>query len=40
MARLFPLGRVVATPGAIALMEAARIDPAQLLQRHQSGDLG
>ena len=38
MARLFPLGRVVATPGAITLMEAAGIDPAQLLQRHQSGD--
>jgi hypothetical protein len=40
MAPLFPLGRVVATPGAIALMEAARINPAQLLQRHQSGDWG
>jgi hypothetical protein len=40
MAPFFPLGRVVATPGAIALMEAARIDPAQLLQRHQSGDWG
>jgi hypothetical protein len=40
MAPLFPLGRVVATPGAIALMEAARIDPVQLLQRHQSGDWG
>ena len=40
MAPLFSLGRVVATPGAIALMEAARIDPVQLLQRHQSGDWG
>jgi len=40
MAPLFPLGRVVATPGAIVLMEVARIDPAQLLQRHQSGDWG
>ena len=40
MAPLFPLGQVVATPGAIALMEAARIDPGQLLQRHQSGDWG
>jgi hypothetical protein len=38
MARLFPLGRVLATPGAIALV--ARIDPAQLLERHQSGDWG
>ena len=40
MAPVFPLGRVVATPGAIALMKAARIDPTQLLQRHQSGDWG
>jgi hypothetical protein len=35
MIPFFPLGRVVATPGAIAVMEAARIDPARLLQRHQ-----
>ncbi len=40
MARLFPLGQVLATPGAIALMEAARIDPLRLLERHQSGDWG
>jgi hypothetical protein len=40
MASLFPLGQVVATRGAIALLEAARIDPAQLLRRHQSGDSG
>jgi hypothetical protein len=40
MAPLFSLGRVVATPGAIVLMEVARIDPVQLLQRHQSGDWG
>jgi hypothetical protein len=40
MAPLFPLGRVVATPGAIALMAAAGIDPPQLLRRHQSGDWG
>ena len=40
MAPLFPLGQVVATPGALALMGAARIDPVQLLQRHQSGDWG
>jgi hypothetical protein len=40
MAPSFPLGRVVATPGAIGLMEAARIDPVQLLERHQSGDWG
>ena len=40
MAPLFPLGQMVATPGAIGLMEAARIDPIQLLQRHPSGDWG
>ena len=40
MAPFFSLGRVVATPGAIAVMEAARIDPVQLLRRHQSGDWG
>jgi hypothetical protein len=40
MAPFFPLGRVVATPGAIAVMEAAQIDPVQLLRRHQSGDWG
>jgi hypothetical protein len=40
MAPLFPLGRVLATPGAIALMDAARTDPPQLLEPHQSGDWG
>jgi hypothetical protein len=33
MAPLFPLGRVLATPGAITLMEAAGIDPAQPARR-------
>ena len=40
MAPLFPLGRVVATPGAFVLIEVARINPAQILPRHQSGDWG
>ena len=40
MAPFFPLGQVVATPGAIALTEAARIDPVQLLRRHRAGDWG
>ena len=40
MAPLFSLGRLVATRGAMALMEAARIDPLELLRRHQSGDWG
>jgi hypothetical protein len=37
---LFPLGQVVATHGAIALMAASRIEPVELLQRHQAGDWG
>jgi hypothetical protein len=31
---------VVATPGALALMVTAGIDPTELLQRHQAGDWG
>jgi hypothetical protein len=37
---LFPLGRVVATPGALALLDRARIDAAELLYRHSRGDWG
>lgn len=37
---LFPLGRVVATPGALALLATAGEDPAELLSRHQGGDWG
>ena len=41
MDALFPLGRVVATPGALSLLRGAGEDllPA-LLERHQSGDWG
>ena len=41
MAALFPLGRLVATPGALALLRRAGEDllPA-LLERHRSGDWG
>ena len=41
MAALFPLGRLVATPGAMDLIRSAGEDllPA-LLERHQSGDWG
>ena len=41
MAALFPLGRLVATPGALALLRCAGEDllPA-LLERHRSGDWG
>ena len=37
---LFPLGSIVATPGALALLKDAGVDPAELLQRHQRGDWG
>ncbi len=36
----FPLGRVVATPGALKLLEEAGEDPLFLLARHRSGDWG
>jgi hypothetical protein len=41
MAALFPLGRLVATPGALDLLRSVGEDflPA-LLERHQSGDWG
>jgi hypothetical protein len=41
MAALFPLGHLVATPGAIELLRSAGEDllPA-LLERHRSGDWG
>ena len=34
------LGRIVATPGALALLEASGADPTVLLARHSSGDWG
>ncbi len=37
---LFPLGKVVATPGAMRLLKEAEIEPAALLDRHQAGDWG
>lgn len=37
-AALFSLGRLVATPGALALLADAGENPAALLDRHQSGD--
>jgi hypothetical protein len=36
----FPLGRIVATPGAIAAMGKADTDPLILLARHAIGDWG
>lgn len=38
MSALFPMGRIVATPGALELASAGRI--LGLLQRHVSGDWG
>jgi hypothetical protein len=36
----FPLGRVVATPGALELREEAGEDPLYYLDCHRSGDWG
>jgi len=37
---LFSLGLVVATPAALDEMEQARQSPAELLNRHKTGDWG
>lgn len=37
---LFPLGGLLATPGALTAMERAGADPVQLLARHATGDWG
>ena len=37
---LFPLGQLVATPGALQALAAAGVTPAQLLARHVTGDWG
>ena len=36
----FPLGRVVATPGALSALETAEQLPAEFLDRHVNGDWG
>jgi hypothetical protein len=36
----FPLGRVVATPGALKLLAEVGEDPLTYLARHSSGDWG
>ena len=36
----FKLGKIVATPGALELLQKSNIRPASLLHRHQSGDWG
>ena len=37
---LFPAGRIVATPGALALLEHANKSPLEVLSRHLRGDWG
>ena len=37
---LFELGRVVATPGALKVLQAAGVDGSKFLVRHQHGDYG
>ena len=37
---LFDLGRIVATPGVLALLEKLGVDPFSLLRRHVRGDWG
>jgi hypothetical protein len=38
--RPLPLGRIVATPGALKLLQGAGEDPLRYLARHASGDWG
>ena len=38
--RTFPLGRIVATPGALAALEAAGQPPQEFLARHMCRDWG
>ena len=37
---LFPLGQIVATPGALAVIERAKQTPTLFLARHAIGDWG
>jgi len=37
---LFPAGQIVATPGALALLEQANKSPLEFLSRHLCGDWG
>ena len=37
---LFPLGQIVATPGALAVLDQYAINAMDLIKRHQSGDWG
>lgn len=37
---MFPLGRLLSTPGALRALAYARHPPEEFLQRHASGDWG
>ena len=37
---LFPAGQIVATPGALALLEQINMSPLEFLSRHLRGDWG
>jgi hypothetical protein len=37
---LFPLGQIVATPGALGELSTASTDPTPFLDRHLAGDWG
>lgn len=37
---LFPLGRVVSTPGALEVLDKTAVNAWDLLRRHQQGDWG
>ena len=37
---LFPLGQIVATPGALAALDRAKQTPTRFLARHAIGDWG
>ena len=36
----FPIGQIVATPGALDLLDREAVNAADLILRHQSGDWG
>jgi len=40
MTMRFPLGQVVATPGALRAIEAAGQSPEEFIRRHAAGDWG
>jgi hypothetical protein len=40
MGARFSLGRTLATPGALDLLQRTHTSPAELLDRHVSGDFG